>query len=161
MDNARPVARVNVEGRRVGDDGEALLGRLEGREQASLGCREADHPGVGVGRRKRQEEVRVDRQLRLFLSEVVHRALANRLARSARRRHFEAQTRHPEIDLRDAHVQWTRRTLHAIDEGDACIRVRDLRLAMESRSQEQCEDDAKPEEPSDAWAHSVRQFWIG
>jgi len=63
--------------------------------------------------------------------------------------------------LRDAHVQGSRRILYAIDKRDACIRVRDLRLAMESRSQDQYEDDAKPKEPSDAWAHAVRQFWIG
>jgi hypothetical protein len=104
--------------------------------------------------------MRVDRQLRPFLSEVVDRPLPDRLARAAWWRHLEVQTRSLEIDLHDAHAQWTRRNLHAIDEGDACIRVRDLRLAMQSRGQDQCEDDANPKEPSGAWAHSIRQFWI-
>src|SRR5262245_9566226 len=72
----------------------------------------------------------VDRQLRALLPQVIHGPLADRFARTARRRHLEADPGRPEVDLRDAHAQWSRRRFRAVDIGDPRVGARDLRAAL-------------------------------
>ena len=136
----RALARVEVEGRRVGDEREALLGRLERGEDAALGGAEPDDPRVGVGGGERQEEVGVDRELRAHRPKERQHRLPHHLARAAGRRDQEADAGRARIDPRDVlpHRAWHRRG--DVDQRDADKRRRPVRVG---------EAAARADEPGD------------
>jgi len=78
-----------------------------------------------IGGWKRQEEVRVDGDLRVFLLEKRERSLPDRVPRAARRCQLEADPGRPEIDPDDVGVEAPRRGFGAADVGDAAERVLD------------------------------------
>src|SRR4030095_15253080 len=69
------VVAIDVERGRQGNQRIALLRRLEGGEDATLGCAEADDPCGAIVGWKWQKEMSVDRQLRPLLLEEVERRL--------------------------------------------------------------------------------------
>ena len=90
MHNRRAIPAIDVQGRRVVEQGEVLLRILERRIDAPFGGRQSNHPRVGLIRRKRQKEVRVDRQLRTLLPQKLDGRLADDFARASGRRKLEA-----------------------------------------------------------------------
>ena len=127
MHELRAVAMIDVDGRRVRHERVVLLRRLERRIHAPFRSGEADHPRLGVGRGKRQEEVTVDGDLGALRSQETQRRLSNHLARAARWRHLEADAFRAGIDLRDVHVDGAWRCLTALDHRHADVRRRDPR----------------------------------
>ena len=127
MDDRRVVLAVDVEGRGVTDERKRLLWRLEGGIDTALGGGDADEPGFTIRRGERQEEMRVDRDLRPLLRQIVERGLPDDFAATRRRRQLEAQAGRRQIDLDDVHVNGARRRLGAIDVGDPGKRLRDQR----------------------------------
>jgi len=69
----RVIVAIDVDRRRIGHERVGLLGYLERRDETAFGSAEADDPCRPVLRRKRQEEMAVDGDLRAFLGQEVER----------------------------------------------------------------------------------------
>ncbi len=133
VDDAGAISPVDPERRRVGNQRERLLGRLEGGVDRALGGGQSDHPRLGVVGRKGQEEVRVDAELRAFTPHEVERGLAHGLASSRRRRDLDANPRRAQIDLGHVETERVRHGLAVFEVAHPQVGVDDAGLGLDRR----------------------------